>query len=83
MWRPRFLAGLLIVAALFCAAGQVHAQIQAFLLPESNFLRVEGELAIAPTSPRFSLRLFPNAQITALWTEGIADYTVDRAYQGT
>lgn len=83
MWRPRFLAGLLIVAALFCAAGQVHAQIQAFLLPESNFLRVEGELAIAPTSPRFSLRLFPNAQITALWTEGIADYTVDRGLLGT
>lgn len=83
MWKYHFLAGFLLFAALLCLPAQVQAQLQAFIMPENGFLRVEGELAITPTSPLFSFRLFPEAQITLLWTEGIADYTVERGVLGT
>lgn len=79
---------LLTVAVLVCAAFlstavPVLAQIEAFIMPESDFLRVEGQLSVAPNSSRFSLRLFPNAQITVLWTEGMEDYIVERGVLGT
>jgi len=83
MRKKRFLTAFLLCAALLGAWAQARAQVQVFIQPESGFLRVEGDISITPTSSRFFLRLFPNAQITALWTEGIADYTVDRGLLGT
>ena len=79
----RLLWVLVTCAVFLCASTFAHAQIQAFIMPESGFLRVDGQVTINPTGPQFSLRLFPGAQLTVLWTEGIEDYSIDRGYLGT
>lgn len=79
----RLLGVLVACAAFLCASTLAHAQIQAFIMPDSGFLRVDGQVTINPAGPQFSLRLFPGAQVTVLWTEGIEDYSIDRGFLGT
>lgn len=71
-----------VVIIMVCSI-PVYADINVLFLPESGFLRVEGSIAMVPQTTRPSLLLFPNAQITMMWVDGLQDYKVERGTLGT
>lgn len=75
--------GLLLLLFLFLFCGVTQAQVEVFYLPDSGFLRVTGEVLMEPTSTSLSFLVFPNAQITEFWADGLVDYSIHRGAQGT
>ncbi|NLL43878.1 MAG: hypothetical protein GX251_11125 [Firmicutes bacterium] len=63
--------------------GTAGADVEVFFLPESGFLRVQGEVTMEPLSSSPSFLLFPSAQITELWADGLMEYKVQRGVHGT
>ena len=73
----------LILCLILSVAGTAGAEVSVFYQPDSGYLRVEGQLTIQPTVAPLSLLIFPNAQITEFWVEGLEDYRLERGPQGT
>ena len=71
-----FLVSLWVVGP----SGRIQAQNQAdvFFHPEQGFLRVETTLQVQPDGPTVDFELFPEAQVTAIWTPGMQGYALDR-----
>ena len=72
-----------ILCLLLCLGGIATAEVKVFYLPDNGYLRVEGQLAMEPSSAPLSFLVFPNAQITEFWVEGLENYQIERGAQGT
>ena len=68
-----------VVIIMVCSV-PTQAAVNVLFMPESGFLRVEGSITMDPQTTRPSLLLFPNAQITMIWVDGLQDYKVDRGH---
>ena len=69
---------------LLCLIGlPAEAGVDVLFLPDTGFLRVESEFTIEPISSQLSFILFPQAQITSFWIDGLQDYQVERGFLGT
>ena len=73
----------ILLGMILCLASVAQAEMNIFYLPDNGYLRVEGELLMEPTFGPLSLLIFPNAQITEFWVEGLQTYQVERGAQGT
>ena len=68
---------------LLIGGGIASAEVQVFFLPESGFLRVQGEVTIRPVTTSPSFMLFPGVQITELWADELREYNIQRDAHGT
>lgn len=75
--------GLVILCLLLLLGGTASAEVSVFFLPESGFLRVQGEVTIRPAIASPSFMLFPGVQITELWADELQEYNVQRGMHGT
>lgn len=53
-------------------------ETELFLLPDQGFIRVDAHLLLDINEKRFTFKLFPDAQITAVWTPKLAGYSLER-----
>ena len=82
MMQKDIRAFITILIVVMCSL-PAQAAVNALFLPDSGFLRVEGNLTVDPQTTHLSFLLFPNAQITMVWMDGLRDYSVDRGTLGT
>lgn len=74
---------LLTICLLLLFSISAQAEINVFLLPDSGFLRVEGQIIIEPTSNSATFSVFPGAQITEFWADELLEYQIERRAQTT
>ncbi|HHY09860.1 MAG TPA: M1 family metallopeptidase [Firmicutes bacterium] len=78
-----FKQGLVFLAIVLLFTLPVAAGVNVFFHPASGFLRAEGEITVEPAAPVASFSLFPKAQITSLWLDGLLDYEIERGLKKT
>lgn len=71
------------VVLVFCFVGLAQGAVQVYYLPDSGFLKVEGKLTIEPSLGQLSFLVFPHAQITEFWVDGLKTYELERVTHGT
>lgn len=74
---------MLTLALVVCLGTLAHASVSVFFMPDSGYLKVAGQITIEPTVETMMLLLFPHAQITEFWIEGLQTYELERVTQGT
>lgn len=74
---------LFVLLFIVFVSSMAHGQVNVYFLPESGYLRVQGEINIKPSSPNLAFIVFPNAQITEFWAKDLGTYQIDRSGQAT
>lgn len=73
----------LTLLILILLGSTARGQVQVFYLPESGFMRVEGQIKIEPSQTSLSCVMFPGAQITEFWADEMAEYQIEPGPRGT